>query len=114
MRRTYGIVAVAALLAVLVLTVSGCATSTKEKLVGKWVTGSGVTAGTMEFTEDGVARLNKMPPTKYEVSGNEVFTVSNGKREVAGSINWVSADRFVYTVLSPGCEGLVVTYNRVK
>jgi hypothetical protein len=93
--------------------VAGCGPSTHGQIVGTWVTGTGATGGQMEFTADGTMTQAHNPPTKYVVVGEEVRSAAEGGR-VMGKIVWVSEDRIIYTTLTPGCDGLTLTYDRKK
>jgi hypothetical protein len=112
-RRTIAIVAVLALVCVSALALSGCRESPRGDIVGTWVTGTGVTSGEMTFTASGVMTQAHNPPIKYVVVGDEVRSAAEGGA-LLGKIEWVSDDEIVYTTLTPGCGGLVLTYKRKK
>jgi hypothetical protein len=113
-RRKIAIAAVVMLVCVSALALSGCGESPRGDIVGTWVTGTGATSGEMTFTASGVMTQAHNPPVKYVLRGDEVYLAGNGEETKIGAIEWVSSDRIIYTTLTPGCGGLVLTYDRKR
>jgi hypothetical protein len=104
------------LLAVLVVgclvAVTGCGSSTKDKIVGQW---TGPNGSAIQFTHDGKATLTGAGQTvelSYTVDGNKVTLRGSSGTSDTYDVTWQSNDSFSWK--HEGTSDPEVPYTRVK
>jgi uncharacterized protein (TIGR03066 family) len=95
--------------ACLVLSVAGCGSDPKSRIVGKWEAGQGGVKLQAEFTKDGKATLTifgKSVQGTYKVNGDELETTINGTTTK-------SKMKVTATELELTNDGKTITYKKL-